>query len=350
MTAGARSSQRFPWLLFAVGAVAVGSVWDVSWDASIGRHSFWSPPHVLVNFGALLAACGALGRIRERTWGGIAVAALAGGGSLAMALAELLVLGQPPQPDALADDSLARTLGIVGIGAIAAAAWGEAVCASAARSFREAIAGGMALVVAATMLGVYSLPNLQRTALFLHLAAGVYPALLVMASAGRRRWAATSAAGVYTATIAVLVWILPLFPATPAAEVVYTPTTHMLPPRFPLLLLLPAAAIDMAYRPLMRLRWLAVPGLALVFLVAFFPAQWTFAAFLLSPASDTWFFAGGGRHWPFFVEVGAERALFWGAEQSPVDAWAVVWTGVVAMLSVAVGRGVGRRIEVATHR
>ena len=39
--------------------------------------------------------------------------------------------------------------------------------------------------------------------------------------------------------------------------------------------------------------------------------QWTFAAFLLTPAADNWFSAGGGKIWPFFINIEAPaRTMF----------------------------------------
>ena len=66
-TAQARSStSSVPWPLF-VGAAAITSIvfglyWDISWHMSIGRDSFWTPAHLAIQFGALLAAlsCGYL--------------------------------------------------------------------------------------------------------------------------------------------------------------------------------------------------------------------------------------------------------------------------------------------------
>ena len=47
-----------PWYLwcsaFAVTAAYVGGYWDISWHRSIGRDTFWSPPHMAIY------ACGVL--------------------------------------------------------------------------------------------------------------------------------------------------------------------------------------------------------------------------------------------------------------------------------------------------
>src|SRR4029453_14759263 len=69
--AAARSLSRsqattaaIPWTLYAVlfasTSVIVGIIWDVSWHSSIGRDTFWTPAHMVIYVGGLVAglACG----------------------------------------------------------------------------------------------------------------------------------------------------------------------------------------------------------------------------------------------------------------------------------------------------
>ena len=53
--AGRRS---FPWLswagLISSVCIAVGLYWDISWHEAIGRDTFWTPAHLLIQFGAVL--------------------------------------------------------------------------------------------------------------------------------------------------------------------------------------------------------------------------------------------------------------------------------------------------------
>src|SRR5258706_15246037 len=60
------STVSIPWPLWA-GAASISSIifglyWDISWHITIGRDSFWTPAHLAIQFGAVLAAlcCGAL--------------------------------------------------------------------------------------------------------------------------------------------------------------------------------------------------------------------------------------------------------------------------------------------------
>src|SRR6266516_2976141 len=40
---------------FAAVCVMVGVYWDISWHMSIGRDSFWTPAHLLIQAGGLIA-------------------------------------------------------------------------------------------------------------------------------------------------------------------------------------------------------------------------------------------------------------------------------------------------------
>jgi len=114
-----------------------------------------------------------------------------------------------------------------------------------------------------------------------------------------------------------MVWVLPLFPAKPQAAPIYNPLNHLMPPPFPLLLVVPAVALDALLRkvkwPTHRARtWLQAGATGLVFLIVFMGTQWLFAEFLLTDLADNWFFAGGGRHWPFFLKIDPlARVAFW---------------------------------------
>src|SRR5579864_8544409 len=61
-----QSSSSIPWPLLA-GALAISSIifglyWDISWHTTIGRDTFWTPAHLAIQFGAVLAgfSCGFL--------------------------------------------------------------------------------------------------------------------------------------------------------------------------------------------------------------------------------------------------------------------------------------------------
>jgi hypothetical protein len=80
-------------------------------------------------------------------------------------------------------------------------------------------------------------------------------------------------------------WIFPLFPAEPKLGPVYQHITHMIPLGFPLLLIVPAFAIDLLHDRFGE-RWGSWKSIVLtgcVFMAAMIAAHWTFAYFMLSP-------------------------------------------------------------------
>ncbi|MBI5368640.1 MAG: hypothetical protein HZA54_16510, partial [Planctomycetes bacterium] len=188
-----------------------------------------------------------------------------------------------------------------------------------------AYAAGLFLTMAATLMTEHSFPNQQHQRLFYVIAGCVFPLILVgAATASRLRWGATVTAATYTGVLAGMVWALPLFPATPKLAPIYNPVDHMVPPAFPLLLLAPAFVLDLLL-PAVRRRdawWrdlLAAALLGAVFLAVFLPVQWAFSGFLISPAADTWFFAGN-RCWSYGDRLGEWRYRFHGPAWHPLEA------------------------------
>src|SRR5215475_1467260 len=66
--------QGIPWLVWAnviaSVCIATGLYWDISWHETIGRDSFWTPAHLLIQFGALMGALSAAWVIMRTTFGG----------------------------------------------------------------------------------------------------------------------------------------------------------------------------------------------------------------------------------------------------------------------------------------
>src|SRR6185312_581065 len=44
--------------VFAAACVVIGVYWDISWHMSIGRDTFWTPAHLLIQAGGLIAGLG----------------------------------------------------------------------------------------------------------------------------------------------------------------------------------------------------------------------------------------------------------------------------------------------------
>src|SRR5579871_7053012 len=66
-------AEAVPWLVWAnviaSMCISTGLYWDISWHETIGRDSFWTPAHLLIQFGALMGAFGSAWVIMQTTFG-----------------------------------------------------------------------------------------------------------------------------------------------------------------------------------------------------------------------------------------------------------------------------------------
>jgi hypothetical protein len=194
--------------------------------------------------------------------------------------------------------------------------------------------GGIFLALGGVFVMEFTTPNLQHAATFYQVGALTFAFRIVLvAMAGRISWPATRAAAVYMGIAGLMTWILPLFPGQPKLAPIFNPVTHFVPPAFPLLLIMPALAIDLVLRRVDRgIKGWPRAGLALVvgaaFLAAFLVAQWTFSIFILSPAADNWFFAGN-RYWGYSSSPGAWAHKFWHATAGEPNATPLTLLAVI---------------------
>jgi hypothetical protein len=85
--------------------------------------------------------------------------------------------------------------------------------------------------------------------------------------------------------------ILPLFPAQPKLGPVFNPVTHMVPAKFPVLLIVPALALDIFWHRVRGWKpWKVALVSGVLFVAIVFAVEWPFAKFLLSKASENRFF------------------------------------------------------------
>ena len=314
-----------PWycraVLFAAACILVGIVWDISWHSTIGRDTFWTPAHMVIylggTVGGLVGGWLALkttffGTAAERDgsvtlWGMRAPlgAWVSIWGALAMLTSapfdnwwhnayglDVKILSPP-------HSVLAAGMYHVVVGGWLLVLRLQNQEAPRARgSFLFVAAGGILLGMASVMVTELSFPNYQHTASYYQVSAAVYlPLMVALARASKWRWPASTMAATYMATMLVMIWVLPLFPATPRLAPIYHPLTHMVPPAFPHWLIVPAAAIDLCFLWLGRGRgWrrdaLLAFAIATSFTGLFLLVQWNFSKFLLSSASNNWCFAG----------------------------------------------------------
>jgi len=133
---------------------------------------------------------------------------------------------------------------------------------------------------------------LQHSAIFYRVVCMVVPVVIAMASkATNHRWAATIVTGVYTLLMLGFEWLLPLFPAEPKLGPVYYQVTHFVPSGFPILIIVPALALDWIWsRTVSWGPWKQSLVSGAIFLALFLAVQWPFATFLQSPGDSNWFF------------------------------------------------------------
>ncbi|HEV2670495.1 MAG TPA: hypothetical protein VGU74_05340 [Gemmatimonadales bacterium] len=180
-------------------------------------------------------------------------------------------------------------------------------------------------------------PNAAHNGLYYKVCAVIFPILLIAgARASSLRWPATTAAAVYMGVTLFMLWVLPLFPATPKLAPVYRPLTHMVPPPFPLLLIVPAIVLDLMMRRFGTGRdWRLALVLGIGFLGTLFVTQWFVAVFLISPSSDNFLF--GAQRWNYDAFPGPHEHQFWNLGNDPVTPLTIGVAALLAMVSARFG-------------
>jgi hypothetical protein len=298
---------------FAAACVMIGVYWDISWHMSIGRDTFWTPAHLLIQAGGLIAGISSGYVALKTTFKGTAAeraASVSFWGFRAPLGAWMCVWGCGAMLMSAPFDnwwhnaygldvkiiSPPHALLAVGIFAIVVGA----LLLTLAQQNRadERTRGRLAFVLAATggllimnfalFLTEYSERRMMHSAFFYEVTAVAFPlALAAMGRAIKLRWAATSAAAFFTGLMLALMWFIQLFPATPKLGPIYQHITHMVPLSFPLLVIVPAFFFDLV---LHRLEgglpdFVLAPILGAVFVITFLAAQWPFASFLMTPSA-----------------------------------------------------------------
>jgi hypothetical protein len=188
----------------------------------------------------------------------------------------------------------------------------------------------------------YTFRFFMHGATFYLVAALIAPILLAaIVAATRHPWAATIMTAIYTATHLAFTWILPLFPAEAKLGPVYQKITHLIPPDFPMLMIVPAIVLDLLRRRIAeRNRYAQAGVLGAAFLASFIAVQWPFADFLMSPASRNWIFATADI--PYFVGPRSPwvRNVFIRTEPTVTAFW--IRMGI-ALVVAAVMTGIGTR-------
>ncbi|HXB68629.1 MAG TPA: hypothetical protein VNY05_10315 [Candidatus Acidoferrales bacterium] len=365
-------SRPVPWYVWcgaaAVTFAMVGTHWDISWHRSIGRDSFWTPAHIAIHLCGVLAgiSCGYLilsttlnrqSPLRQCSvtmWGfrGPLGAFLSAWGGVAMITSapfdnwwhnayglDVKILSPPHMV-------LAAGILAVHVGALILILGQMNRASGVERARLRALflyVGGMILVTLTVVQMEITVRSLMHTAHFYYVVALVAPLVLAgVARASGYRWAATAVAGVYGVFVLLMSWILPLFPAAPKLGPVNHMVTQFVPPEFPLLLIVPAFALDLLWRRTAHWGgWRQALISGAVFLAVFTAVQWPFANFLMSPAARNWFF--GAKYFGYYTSPSSIYARYQFVRSEPgTEFWMQAALGLAtAILGMRLGLAAG---------
>src|SRR5687768_6070916 len=323
-------------VLAASISIVAGLIWDISWHRTMGRDTFWSPPHLLEQIAAAAAgiSCGWLvlrttfrgteeARARSvRFWGFHGPL-----GAWVCIWGALMMITSAPFDDwwhnaygldvrIISPPHVVLAVGMISIqiGAMimALAAQNRAHDEEAQRFGKFfTLAAGILLAMHATVIMEYAaFGNQMHGSVFYRATALGIPAILVAAGrASKLRWPATTTAGIYMAIVLAMIWTLQLFPAQPKLAPIFNPVTHMVPPPFPLLVIIPAVAIDLLMRRVRGHDWVLSVLTGLMYVAIMLAVHWFFAEFLLSPYARNFVF--GVDQWAYTERLGPWRYQYW---------------------------------------
>jgi len=317
-----------PWhlaaVVFAATSVIVGLIWDISWHMTIGRDTFWTPAHLAIYTGGAVAGLTCGFEVLRRSFfaspkpaDGVTVWRIFNGplgGWLAIWGAVAMLTSAPFDDwwhDAYGLDVkiISPPHALLALGFLAIL-FGARLMAQAEQSrdaerkvapWVVAFTGGLVLTMVSIFTTEFHEKIRMHSSVSYIVSALVFPAILVSAArATRLRFPATATAMIYMLIMCVQVWVLPLFAATPKLGPIRQHVTHMVPLDFPLLLIVPALAIDLLIRATVnRGAWTRALIMGLAFVVVFTAVQWPFGDFLVSASAKNAFFRADNV--PYFV-------------------------------------------------
>jgi hypothetical protein len=317
-------TSAIPWYVWlgvvAITSSSIGGAWDVSWHRSIGRDTFWTPAHLAIY------ACGVLAGIicswlivkvtflRDPELSAASVNVfglraplgifLAGWGCVAVLTSapfdnwwhnayglDVKIISPPHALLILGLRGISTGVMFLILAAMNRAA-GNNETAFQRLQMLLIYVGGLAIVGQMFFVQEYTWDvKLHQAAAYIAMGIGLPVIFAALSWASRSRWAATWMAAVYTAFIIAEILILPLFPAQPKLGPVYTPVTHMIPAKFPILIIVPALALDLLWQRVKNWKpWQIALVSGVVFVVVLTAVEWPFANFLMTDASKNRFF------------------------------------------------------------
>ena len=317
-------SARIPWYIWtgvlAITSSSIGGAWDVSWHRSIGRDTFWTPAHMAIQACGVLAGIICVWLIAQATLGhdsklkaasvnvfGLRAPLgifLAGWGCVAVLTSapfdnwwhnayglDVKIVSPPHALLILGLRGISIGVMFLILAAMNRAAEKDEVTFKRLQALLLYVGG---LAVVGQMFFVQESTSdvkLHQAAAYIAVGIGLPFFFALFSQASRSRWAATTTATVYTVFVIAEILILPLFPAHPKLGPVYNTVTHMVPAKFPILILVPAVALDLLWQRVKNWKMWQIALLSgVVFIAVLTAVEWPFANFLLSDASKNRFF------------------------------------------------------------
>jgi hypothetical protein len=379
-TKAACLTAAIPWYVwsgaFSVGAITFGLYWDISWHMTIGRDTFWTPAHLAVQLGGILAAITCTYLIFSTTFGSDQAAKDASVrvwgfrgplGAFFTAWGGVMMVTSAPfdnwwhaafglDVQILSPPHFILGLGINGV-VIGSTLLAVSVLNRSEGAARDKLVrillyfAGMQLVLHMMLVYEYSDASLMHSTLFYRvLSIGVPLILIAFPRVAGHKWGSTIVASIYMAWMMITTWTFPLFAASPKLGPVFTNVTHMVPLGFPVLLVVPALALDLLFQRGASLnRWAQAAIAGTAYLVALVTVCWPFSLFMISHYADNRFFAAASM--PYFIPPSMYHLFFEFRATSPtLSAFAsglgMAW--ITAMISSRIGIALGdamRRLQ-----
>jgi hypothetical protein len=368
-----RSPSSIPWYIWvgvlAITSSSIGGAWDVSWHRSIGRDTFWTPAHMAIYACGVLAGIICAWLIAKGTFGhddALQAASvnvfglraplgvfLAGWGCVAVLTSapfdnwwhnayglDVKIVSPPHALLILGLRGISTGVMFLILAAMNRAAENDTGTFKLLQLLLLYV-GGLAIVGQMFFVQEYTWDvKLHQAAPYIAMGIALPLLLAAFSQASRSPWAATSMAAVYTVMVIAEILILPLFPAQPKLGPVYNPVTQMIPAKFPILILVPALALDLLWQRAKNWKlWQIALVSGILFIAVLTAVEWPFANFLLSDASRNRFFgtiyfdynsrptgADRLREW-FYPDHGI--ALYGGLLRAAVYASISTWIGLL---------------------
>jgi hypothetical protein len=320
--------ESIPWYIWlsvaGVTSAMIGVHWDIAWHRSIGRDTFWTPAHIAIQLCGVIAGitCGYLILWTTFTKSALRAASVnvlgfrAPLGAFICAWGGFTMIASAPFDDwwhnayGLDVKILSPPHVVLAIGMIAVELGTLVLVASTMNrsmgrirktlEWLELYVAGMIVIALLILVFEFTYRVYLHTGICYRVVSMLTPIVLVIASrVTGDRWAATKVAGIYSAFLLGLLWILPRFPAEPKLGPVRHEIHQFIPAGFPLLIIAPAIVLDWLWPRMSAWRtWQWAFATALIFVGVFWAVEWPFADFLQSPYARNAFF--GSSYYDYF--------------------------------------------------